>query len=110
MMFPFLMLIQVSEFLFDETFRHLAVYYDASDDISGIARMEFGLGKTKYDVMLRSYEPLEMRGKGDNTYLVIEDFETDSGVPTWIRLKVVNNGECTCLRHRSRKRERVLYK
>ena len=88
------MIFQVNEFLFDETFRHLAVYYDASDDISGIARMEFGLGKTKYDVMLRSYRPLAMRGMGDNTYLVNEEFETDSGVPAWIRLKVVNNGEC----------------
>nr|KAG5689777.1 hypothetical protein BaRGS_011578 [Batillaria attramentaria] len=37
----------VNEILFDDTFRYLVVYYSATDDISGIARMEFGLGKTK---------------------------------------------------------------
>nr|KAG5706493.1 hypothetical protein BaRGS_032886 [Batillaria attramentaria] len=35
----------VDEVLFDETFRFLVVYYNASDVISGVARMEFGLGK-----------------------------------------------------------------
>ena len=84
---------QVNEFLFDETFRYLAVYYDASDDISGVGRMEFGLGRTKYDVMLRAYQPLQMRGVANNTYLVYEEFETVFGVPAWIRLKVVNNGQ-----------------
>nr|KAG5704401.1 hypothetical protein BaRGS_031107 [Batillaria attramentaria] len=81
----------VEEFLFDESFRFLVVYYNATDDTSGIARMEFGLGKTKYDVMIRRYLPFEIRGQGANTYLVNEEFETEEGVPAWIRLKVVNN-------------------
>ncbi|KAL8573311.1 hypothetical protein ACOMHN_032773 [Nucella lapillus] len=81
----------VQEFLFDESFRFLVVFYNVSDDISGVARMEFGLGRTKYDVMIRRYLPLEMRGVRGNTYLVNEEFETQDGVPAWIRLKVVNN-------------------
>ena len=83
----------VEEFLFDDSFRFLVVYYNVSDAISGIARMEFGLGKTKYDVMIRRYLPFEMRGVAGNTYLVNEEFETQDGVPAWIRLKVVNKGE-----------------
>ena len=83
----------VEEFLFDDSFRFLVVYYNVSDSISGVARMEFGLGKTKYDVMIRRYIPFEMRGVAGNTYLVNEEFETQDGVPAWIRLKVVNKGE-----------------
>lgn len=79
--------------LFDEIFSFLVVYYNASDDMSGIASMELGLGKTKYDVMIQRYQPLEIRGQGDNTYLVNEEFKTDFGVPVWIRLKVINNGK-----------------
>ena len=86
----------VQEFLFDESFRYLVVYYNVSDVISGVARMEFGLGKTKYDAMIRRYLPFEMRGVEGNTYIVNEEFETEDGVPAWIRLKVVNNGECVC--------------
>jgi hypothetical protein len=37
----------VQEFLFDDTFRFLVVYYNVSDPISGVASMEFGLGLTK---------------------------------------------------------------
>ncbi|KAK7460764.1 hypothetical protein BaRGS_00038811, partial [Batillaria attramentaria] len=82
----------VNDVLFDETFRFLVVYYDATDDVSGVARMEFGLGKTKYDVAIRPYIPFEIRGK-ENTYLVNEEFEITDGVAAWIRLKVVNNVE-----------------
>ncbi|KAK7496780.1 hypothetical protein BaRGS_00011989, partial [Batillaria attramentaria] len=81
----------VNEILFDETFRYLVVYYNASDVFSGVARMEFGLGITKYDVNIRRFLTFEMRGVGGNTYLVNEEFETADGVPAWIRLKVVNN-------------------
>ncbi|XP_070206105.1 uncharacterized protein [Littorina saxatilis] len=81
----------VKEFLFDDSFRFLAVYYNVSDDTSGVARMEFGLGRTKYDVMIRKYLPFEMRGVEGNTYIVNEEFETEDGSPAWIRLKVVNS-------------------
>nr|KAG5707973.1 hypothetical protein BaRGS_025111 [Batillaria attramentaria] len=80
----------VNEVVFDDTFRFLAVYYNATDALSGLSGVEFGLGKTKYDVMVRKYMPFEMRGTGDNTYLLNEEFETASGVPSWIRIKVVD--------------------
>ncbi|KAK7498950.1 hypothetical protein BaRGS_00009759 [Batillaria attramentaria] len=80
----------VNEVVFDDTFRFLAVYYNATDALSGLSGLEFGLGKTKYDVMVRKYMPFEMRGTGDNTYLLNEEFETASGVPSWIRIKVVD--------------------
>nr|KAG5700346.1 hypothetical protein BaRGS_029598 [Batillaria attramentaria] len=81
----------VDDPIFDEDFRLLAVYFSASDEISGVARVEFGLGKTKYDVMIRRYIPYEIRGTSGNTYLLNEEFETASGTPAWIRLKIVNN-------------------
>ncbi|KAK7496755.1 hypothetical protein BaRGS_00011964, partial [Batillaria attramentaria] len=81
----------VEEILFDETFRFLVVYFNATDVTSGVARTEFGLGRTKYDVMIRRYLPFEMRGGASNTYIVNEEFETEDGVPAWIRLKVVDN-------------------
>lgn len=82
----------VDQVLFDEDFRFLVVYFSASDSISGIKSMELGLGRTKYDVELRRYMPLEIRGTSGNTYLVEEEFETASGSPAWIRLKLTNNG------------------
>ena len=87
----------VDGFLFDETFRYLAIYYNASDAISGIRKVEFGLGKTKYDVRTRRYVPLEIRGRAWNRYVVSSDFETAAGVPAWIRLKVVDNGMLICV-------------
>ncbi|KAK7493720.1 hypothetical protein BaRGS_00015049 [Batillaria attramentaria] len=81
----------VEDPLFDETFRYLVVYYSASDEVSGISGIEFGLGRTKYDVMVRPYVPFDILGEGHHTYIVNEEFETENGVPAWIRLKVVNN-------------------
>ena len=43
--------------------------------------------------MIRRYMPFEMRGVEPNTYIVNEEFETEDGIPAWIRLKVVNNGK-----------------
>ena len=85
----------VSDVIFDDGFRFLAVYYNATDNLSGIGRLEFGLGKTKYDVMIRKYMPFEIQGNEDNTHLLNKEFETASAVPAWIRLKVVDNGWCT---------------
>ena len=83
----------VPEFLFDETFRYLVVYFSASDVTSGVSGIEFGLGRTKYDVSLRPYQPLPMRGAGNQTYIVYEEFSASEGQPAWIRLKVINSGE-----------------
>lgn len=82
----------VDDFIFDETFRILVIYYNASDVISGIGQVEFGLGRTKYDVSIRRYVPVEIHGKEGNTYVVSSDFETSAGVPAWIRLKVIDAG------------------
>ena len=82
----------VNDFIFEETFRILVVYYNASDDVSGVGRVEFGLGRTKYDVYLSRYAPVEIHGREGNTYVVSRDFETAPGVPAWIRLKVVDAG------------------
>lgn len=82
----------VDDAIFDETFRILAVYYNASD-ISGIGSIQMGLGKTKYDVKVRRYQPFEMRGRKGNTFIVNEEFEMKSGEPAYIRIKAVNNGK-----------------
>ena len=78
--------------VFDDGFHTLAIYYTASDNLSGIHRLEFGLGRTKYDVMVRKYLPFDLRGNGQQTYLLNEEFHMSSGVPAWIRLKVVDQG------------------
>lgn len=86
-------LYSVDDFVFDETFRILVVYYNASDDDSNISKVEFGLGKTKYDVAIRRYTAVDTRGTDGQRYIISSDFETAEGVPAWIRLNVVNNGK-----------------
>ncbi|KAK7113965.1 hypothetical protein V1264_000110 [Littorina saxatilis] len=81
----------VSDVIFDDGFRLLAVYFNATDNLSGVTGLEFGLGRTKYDVMIRRYLPFEIRGNENNRYLLNEEFETASGTPAWIRLKIVDN-------------------
>lgn len=81
----------VSDIIFDDGFSFLAVYFSASDNLSGIGGLEFGLGLTKYDVMVRPYLPTMIHGTEDNMYLLKENFETAAGVPSWIRLKIIDN-------------------
>jgi hypothetical protein len=82
----------VSDVIFDDGFHFLAVYFSASDSMSGVERAEFGLGLTKYDVMVRGYVPAQIHGSGNNTYLLIEEFGMTSPAPAWIRIKVVDKG------------------
>ena len=83
---------QVSDLLFDEDFDMMAVYYNVSDPGSGIARVDFGLGKTKYDVKVRSYSHHEFMDRA-SPYLVIEDLRLEPGVQAWVRLRAVNKGK-----------------
>ena len=82
----------VNQLVFDDGFHLLAVYFTATDGLSGVQRLEMGLGRTKYDVMLRGYQPLPIRGRGEQTYVLNEEFHMVSGVAAWVRLKVVDKG------------------
>ncbi|XP_070204336.1 uncharacterized protein [Littorina saxatilis] len=81
----------VDDVIFDDGFRLLAVYFKVDDALSGVAKLEFGLGRTRHDVMIRGYRPFEIRGKAGSTFLLDEEFQTGSGVAAWIRLKVTDN-------------------
>ncbi len=83
---------EVGDLLFDEDFDILGVYFNVSDDGSGIARVDFGLGRTKYDVFVRAYSRHHFMTR-DDPYLVIEDLGLAPGVQAWIRVRAVNNGE-----------------
>ncbi|XP_046580894.1 uncharacterized protein LOC124288421 [Haliotis rubra] len=80
---------EVGDLLFDEDFDILGVYFNVSDSGSGIARVDFGLGKTKYDVFVRSYSRHPFLNRAD-PYLVIEDLGLTPGVQAWVRIRAVN--------------------
>ncbi|KAL3857351.1 hypothetical protein ACJMK2_012027 [Sinanodonta woodiana] len=82
----------VSDVMYDEDFDILAVYYNVSDPLSGILRVDFGLGRTKHDVELRGYSRHNYMVR-DDPFLVIDNLDLEPGIPAWIRLRAVNNVE-----------------
>ncbi|XP_061177745.1 uncharacterized protein LOC133186528 [Saccostrea echinata] len=76
--------------MFDEDFDILAVYYNVSDDGSGINRIDFGLGKSKHDIEVRGYVRRNHMNRFD-PYFVVENLDLKPGVPAWIRVRAVNN-------------------
>ncbi|XP_046375524.2 uncharacterized protein LOC124148470 [Haliotis rufescens] len=89
---------EVGDLLFDEDFDILGVYFNVSDDGSGIARVDFGLGKTKYDVFVRSYSRHPFLNRAD-PYLVIEDLGLAPGVQAWVRIRAVNSVDLSTASH-----------
>ena len=85
----------VNHIMFDEDFDILGVYFEGFDTLSKLKRVDFGLGKTKYDVGVRGYTPHPYVDRKD-TYIGIEDLGLEPGVPAWIRIRLVNNGEAQC--------------
>lgn len=76
----------------------MAIYFGAEDKLSKIARIDFGLGKTKHDVEVRAYSRFAYM-QTDNPYIVIKDLNITDGEPAWIRLRAVNNGNDSVLLH-----------
>lgn len=70
----------------------IAIYYDAKDYQSKIALVEFGLGKTKYDVQLKRYSVHEAMERSD-PFVSLKELGLQEGIPAWIRIRVTNNGE-----------------
>ncbi|XP_046568758.1 uncharacterized protein LOC124277142 [Haliotis rubra] len=89
---------EVGDLLFDEDFDILGVYFNVSDSGSGIARVDFGLGKTKYDVFVRSYSRHPFLNRAD-PYLVIEDLGLTPGVQAWVRIRAVNSVDLSTASH-----------
>ena len=82
----------VTEIIYDEDFDLIAIYYEASDDLSKIAKTEFALGKTKYDAELKAYSIHEAIQRAD-PFVALEDLGLQEGIPAWIRIRVTNNGK-----------------
>lgn len=81
----------VTDIIYDEDFDLIAIYYEATDDLSKIAKAEFGLGKTKYDVQLKAYS-LHAAMKRDDPFVSLKELGLQEGIPAWIRIRVTNNG------------------
>ena len=86
---------QVTDVMFDEDFDILVVYYNVSDILSNIARVDFGLGKSKHDVDIRGYDRHDNMERYD-PYFVVSNLDLTPGVPAWIRVRAVNNGNFDC--------------
>ena len=69
----------------------LALYYEAEDVLSLLYSVDFGLGQTKYDVLVRRYSYHKPMDRKD-PYVVIEELGLPDGVPAWPRLRPMNNG------------------
>ncbi|XP_062588035.1 uncharacterized protein LOC134249704 [Saccostrea cucullata] len=80
----------VGEIYFDEHFDLLGIYYKAGDNESFLRSVDFGLGKTKYDVLVRKYSYHEPMSGEDAPYIVIEELDLEEGVPAWPRVRVDN--------------------
>ena len=84
----------VQDIIYDEDFDLIAIYYAASDDLSKIAKAEFGLGKTKYDVQLKAYS-IHHAMERDDPFVSLKELGLQEGIPAWIRIRVTNNGMST---------------
>lgn len=82
----------VEQIYFDEHFDMLAMYYKAGDNESQLASADFGLGKTKYDVLVRKYSYYPPMNGDDHPFIVIEELDLQEGIPAWPRLRVDNGG------------------
>jgi hypothetical protein len=82
----------VDQIYFDEHFDMLGIYYKAGDNESLLSSVDFGLGKTKYDVLVRRYSYHMPMNGDDAPYIVIEELDLEEGVPAWPRVRVDNGG------------------
>ena len=81
----------VTDIIYDEDFDLIAIYYNATDELSKISDAEFGLGKTKYDVQLKPYSLHASMDRSD-PFVAVEELGLQEGIPAWIRIRVTNNG------------------
>lgn len=82
----------IEQIYYDEYFDILAIYYKAGDNESMLADVEFGLGKTKYDVLVMKKSYHEPMNGEDHPFIVIEGLGLKEGVPAWPRIRVNNGG------------------
>ncbi|XP_013394005.1 uncharacterized protein LOC106161555, partial [Lingula anatina] len=84
----------IDDVIYDEDFDIMAVYYNVSDPLSGIMRVDFALGKTKYDAKIRPFSMHDhIIRKLTGSYLSLDEPGIPDGVPVWVRVRAVNNVE-----------------
>ncbi|OWF48074.1 Delta-like protein 1 [Mizuhopecten yessoensis] len=89
---------KVLDIFYDEDFDLFAVYFNASDPLSHLAWVDFGLGKTKHDVTIRGYE-VQTYVTSDEPFVAVEHLGLGHGIPAWLRLRAVNNVGLHTARH-----------
>ena len=82
----------VDNIFYDAYFDILAIYYNASDKESGIARTDIGLGETKHDVLVMGYTYHEPQREGYEM-VSIDDVDLPTGVAMYVRIRVSNHGK-----------------
>lgn len=82
----------IDKIYFDEHFDILGVYYRAGDNESHLTSVDFGLGKTKYDVLVRPYSHHKPMNGDHGLFIALEDLDLQEGVPAWPRIRVDNQG------------------
>ena len=85
---------EIQEIVYDEEFNILAVYYNCTDDSSGILRVDLGLGKTKHDTAVRGYT-IRPNSAAEVQYaqFVEPEVSLPDGIPIWARIRALNNGK-----------------
>ena len=84
----------VRDVIYDDHFQALVIFFNMTDKVSGIRVMEIGLGRTKHDVEIRVYEPLEMNDRlRENMIVGLMGVTLEDGIPTWPRLRATDGGK-----------------
>ncbi|XP_019642103.1 PREDICTED: uncharacterized protein LOC109483513 [Branchiostoma belcheri] len=81
---------------YDENTYELIVEYNVSDPLSNIREVDIGLGKSPRDVFIKDWH------RHDNRTHVTMYFRIPDGIPTWIKVRAINNVDLRASGHYSR--------
>ncbi|XP_078573994.1 uncharacterized protein LOC144860567 isoform X3 [Branchiostoma floridae x Branchiostoma japonicum] len=81
---------------YDEVSYELIVEYNVSDPLSNIREVDIGLGKSPRDVFIKDWH------RHDNLTHVTMFYRIPDGIPTWIKVRAINNVDLRTASHAPR--------
>ncbi|XP_066298079.1 uncharacterized protein [Branchiostoma lanceolatum] len=81
---------------YDEVTFELVVEYNVSDPLSNIREVDIGLGKSHRDVFIKDWH------RHDNLTHVVLYYRIPDGIPTWIKVRAINNVDLRTASHAPR--------
>ncbi|XP_019624877.1 PREDICTED: uncharacterized protein LOC109470382 isoform X2 [Branchiostoma belcheri] len=81
---------------YDENTYELIVEYNVSDPLSNIREVDIGLGKSARDVFIKDWH------RHDNLTHVTMYFRIPDGIPTWVKVRAINNVDLRTAAHAPR--------